>query len=145
MSNFSFVLGVVSLRPPNACKRACACASANGSACCASLHLTFSCEHVHVGSGHCACILVSHTGACNVSCMPRNMVMGGGACNRENPSRLFPQPRMFLGAPSVFCLRQGVGPCVMTLWGKMACIFPGVLGNCDCAAGCCWGCCVPSM
>ena len=135
---------MVSLRPPNARERACACASANGGACCALLHLTFSCEHVCMGSGCCTCISVSHMGACNVSHMPRNMVTGGGACNRENPSRLFPQPRMFLGAPSAFCLRQGVGLCIVMLQGKMAHTFPGVLGNCDCAAGCCWGCCVPS-
>ena len=52
--------------------------SANGSACCALSHLTFACEHVCMGSGHRSCALVGHMGACDVSCMPGNTVMGGG-------------------------------------------------------------------
>eukprot|EP00466_Bigelowiella_natans_P000445 jgi/Bigna1/66369/fgenesh1_pg.1_\ len=69
---------------------------------------------------------------------------GRGHVQLETPFSVVSQPWMFPGAPSVFHLRHGVGLRIVMSWGKMAHVFPDVLGNCCCAARCCWGRCVPS-
>ena len=86
--------------------------STNGSACCASSHLAFACEHVHVGSGHRSCALVSHMGACDVSHMPGNMVMGGGGMQLETS--------FSVTSPTVDVSRSTLG-ILLTTWSRPTC------------------------
>ena len=86
--------------------------STNGSASCALSHLAFACEHVHMGSGHRSCASVGHTGACNVSCMPGNTVMGGGGMQLETS--------FSVTSPTVDVSRSTLG-ILLTTWSRPTC------------------------